>query len=172
MLAVCGATTTPLLTTGCFTNNCYHEYRELLSSGHMIDANTWESATVDSDNWLPFEGRVQYGFYLPLDGRVPYDVTVHLSTSANPQENGSLVAAGTGNAAILRFAPNYISVYNDTCATYYLHVVVHAAPLPPADAGDGGDLAGDGGDLIDAGADDAGADDAGADADIDADGGG
>ena len=148
VLATLGASVTPLLTTGCFTDGCYYEYREF-GPGRMIDENTWESGVVDGDGWLPYEGRVRYGFRPPFGGRTPYDVTVHLSTSANPNQNGSLITTGSGNVVILQLLNDYFTVYNDTCATYYIHVVAHAAPFPPpvdVDAGDGGDLGEDGGD--------------------------
>lgn len=130
---------------GCFADNCTATGDNVFAEqGHMIDADTWESASYQGE-WKPFFGADYIYFHGDFQGRVPYAWDIYISVSAHPELDGNSMTEATGNVALVsQVGPNQIAVTNGTCSKYYVRVVLHAppaAPPPPVDldAGDGGD---------------------------------
>lgn len=131
-------------TTACQARNCEYsgsDFGRNAGEGRLIDANTWESTPAEG-NWLPFPGERYWYFYPPFPKRKIARVNVFISPSADPNA-GSQYTLASGNVAVIRqFAdpgnqenPG-ISVGNDTCAEFFVRIVVDAYPETPAgDAG-------------------------------------
>jgi len=84
-----------------------------------------------------------------LGNRVPELIVPYVSASQNPLAAIDNFTVGAGNIAEISGATNgAVSVKNDTCADYYLRLVVltgPAAPTPaPASVTDGGAVDGGG----------------------------
>jgi hypothetical protein len=123
--------------------NCSPDDRKKCCAGRLIDPNTWESGPISS-NWLPFAGQYYWGMHLrdvktgallPVD-RIS-DITVYVASYINGSD--STIAAGNlGEAQVCTDASKCtvgtVVVRNDTCASYFVRVVVHASPAP-VDAG-------------------------------------
>jgi len=151
-----------LAAPGCYGRNCeggLEVYGVDTSEGRMIDENTWESGPIDG-TWLPYPRQRFYVFEIPeLGGRKPYSPEPYISASPEPMKNGNFIL-GSGNIATMSGAgPNRVNIHNDSCSDFYLRLVLHVPPLPPAvpAADDGG---------ADAGTADAADDDAGSDGGI------
>ncbi len=105
-----------------------------------MDAHTWESTRLGG-TWLDFPG--ERGIFLNLvdatqlvpgdpsttiNGEI-YEVVVYISTSNHPDTDGTQFTIAGGNLAIIKnFPPTHVFVQNDTCADYFVKVVVHAEP--------------------------------------------
>jgi hypothetical protein len=130
---------------------------ERLTQGHLVDPNTWESNDVNS-KWLPYLHARTWHFYYPQLGvRQPDQVTAYISANENPNMTADTFITGGGNVA------KFYSVFaggatlaNDSCADFFVRVVVHVPPY--ADAGTSTDAS-----ASDAGSTDAGSTDAGTD---------
>jgi len=94
---------------------------------------TFETSAAEGP-FLPFEGgttlRIRHGL-----GMNPHDVDVSLSFTERPLEaaKGGYSQAAGNQAIVLRHNADEISVKNDSCANYYIRVVIVA--YPPDDAG-------------------------------------
>lgn len=146
--------------TGCFADDCTADgFSVEWDEGTMIDADTWVSP------WTKFSGGDYIYFHGNFGGRVPYDYSLHLSVSPDPDHDGNNATLAAGNVVLIsQKGPDQIMVTNGTCSEYYIRAVLYAAPVPPAaPAADAGDL--DAGVLVDATSDprdaDAGNGDAG-----------
>jgi hypothetical protein len=95
----------------------------------------WESSPIDGP-FLPFEGGSTYHLQHKLGVR-PYDYSITLSFSERPEVNGNGgEAPSAGNLAlVLRTSDDEIVVKSDTCASYFIRVVVRAHPPSSTDAG-------------------------------------
>ncbi|MBX3229242.1 MAG: hypothetical protein KIT84_18525 [Labilithrix sp.] len=107
--------------------------------GSMVSDTMWESTPMVGP-WLPFERQSGYVFDIrALGGRTPADVSVFLSAAPEPNvpgPNAGNQTTGAGNIALVQnVGPNRVDVYNDTCSDYYVRVVVHVPPFPPAPDG-------------------------------------
>lgn len=143
-------------TTACQARSCEYsgsDFGRNPGEGRLIDANTWESTPAEG-SWLPFPGERYWYFYPPFPKRKIARVNVFISPSADPNA-GSQYTLASGNVAVIRqFAdpgnrenPG-ISVGNDTCAEFFVRVVVDAYPAAAdadASADAGADAAGDAG---------------------------
>jgi len=162
------ALTAPL-TSGCQGHQCDGDFKDMdfddLSNpnlipehGDPVDRDTYETGPIRSP-WLPFPHQRTYTIHpRGLEKRIIDEIIPYVSPVREPVEAGDVdnFTVGSGNIAELRlrFSDNAIVVHNDTCADYYLRVVVHAAPETdagaPADAADASppieDDAGDAGD--------------------------
>ncbi len=114
--------------------------------GHLVDENTWESTALD-DNWLAYlHERTWHVYYPQLGGRQPDQITAYISANENPAKTNDSLTAGGGNVAkFFRVRPDVATVRNDTCADFFVRLVVHVPPY--VDAGTNG---GDSGSVQDA----------------------
>jgi hypothetical protein len=124
-----------LLAPGCYGRNCeggVETFGTDGGQGRMLNADTWESGAIDG-NWLWFPRQRYYVFDIrAMNGRTPRIILPYLSAHAEPNKGGNFTLGG-GNLALLSNAlPNRIDIRNDSCSDYYLHLVVEAAPFPPA----------------------------------------
>jgi hypothetical protein len=117
--------------TGCFTQSCdpsaVNRTRE---QGRLIDADTWESTPFEAP-WLEYTGNRTINFNTELLGnRLPSEVIVYISAEEQPLSSGSFTIAGGNVADIFGVRPGGLSVRNNTCAAYFMRVVVRAPRLP------------------------------------------
>ena len=111
---------------------------------------TWQSGPIDGV-YLDFPGQRTYAFFpLGNDGFTPpySSITAYVSADADPTHTpGSNFTIGTGNLAEVQGdTEGGFAIHNDTCAQYYLRVVVTrvvpqdgGAAVGPADAAVDGD---------------------------------
>jgi hypothetical protein len=123
------------LVAGCYGHNCDGDtvfFGRGANEGHLLDANTWESNAMEAP-WLPFPHQRLYDIDLAMLGdRTPAIVIPYVSANQNPDN----FTVGSGNLTeILAATHAHVSIKNDTCADYYLRVVVVAPPAPPAAPG-------------------------------------
>ncbi len=118
-----------------------------MAQGHLIDENTWESTAIN-DDWLAYlHERTWHVYYPQLGGRQPDQITAYISANVNPTKTQDSLTAGGGNVAkFFGVLPDVATVRNDTCADFFVRVVVHVPPY--ADAGS--DAATDSGSVQDA----------------------
>lgn len=135
-------------TTACFGRECDAVFSVTQPlDGELIDEDTWESNPMSGD-WMEFGGQQYWTFQLgKLGNREPDWVVGYIS---NQQK--SVVLDANGNKIFRAFTPaggnvfelsnvsaGSITVHNNTCAQYYLRVVIHAPPAKPSrDAGTDG----------------------------------
>ena len=95
----------------------------------------WESSPPDGP-FLAFEGNADYHFQHKLGAR-PYAWTIDLSFSDRPEIQGNGGSAPTaGNLAlVLRTTEDEIVVKSDTCANYFIRIVVFARAPSAKDSG-------------------------------------
>ena len=139
-----------LVTPGCFGRECeptFLDFGDKPGEGDFIDADTWESTTLDAP-WLDFPAQRTYRFIIPQftrEGRQTYFQEALVSPSPIPNQDNCNKetppvcnapdnwTVGTGNIALFFLARNgYVNVKNDTCAHFYVRVILRAKPLPPA----------------------------------------
>jgi hypothetical protein len=116
---------------GCAGNDCAADVQTLPKcAGEPIDADHWESGPVDG-TYLDFHG--ERTWVLDPSGwmgsRKPFDYEAYLALSPQPNaEGGSGFAQSAGNLAELTLSQVgdawQVEVLNDTCAQYYLRVVL------------------------------------------------
>lgn len=101
-------------------------------TGRLFDPYTWESNPIDS-GWLPFPGQREWIMTLRdaktsarIAGQV-LQITAYVSSN-NVGSDGTL--AGGNLAEVRMVTSNVIGVRNDTCADYFVRVVVTSRPLP------------------------------------------
>lgn len=106
--------------------------------GHLVDENTWESNAI-GDDWLSYLHERAWHFYYPqLGGRTPDQITAYISANVNPIKTNDTFTAGGGNVAkFIGVLPNVATVKNDTCADYFVRLVVHVPPWVDAGSGSG-----------------------------------
>jgi hypothetical protein len=121
------------------------------SQGHRLDATHWESVRLVGEDWLDFHGERTWVFDpTPLMGdAAPVDVEVDLSFSVvpnAPDAGGYAVASGNlGQIAPIATPSGWkVAVLNNTCAQYYVRVLVTYA-MPDGGVASGGSCGGDGG---------------------------
>jgi hypothetical protein len=114
------------------------DYGRGAGEGHLIDEDTWESTPVEG-KWLHYPAQREY-FIFPgrlLGPKRIAKVTVYISPMDQPNPDGQYTVA-SGNVAIVRQFPDLgnqalpgVSVRNDTCAEFWVRIVLEAYPLPP-----------------------------------------
>jgi hypothetical protein len=149
------ASTSPLVlaTTSCAGSDCAADTQSYGSctQGYAVDANTWASTAIVGEPWLDFHGERTWIFDpTPWFGsRTPGEVSVNLSFTPLPNSDGgdgAAPAAGNlGEWKLVQTANGWqVYVTNDTCAQYYVYVVVTYPALPEGEtlhsmcAADGG----------------------------------
>lgn len=141
-----------LAQTGCFGRQCdgdFQSYGGKPGEGRLLDPDTWETTSFDG-KWLGFPHRRTWVFDTSALGpRAPESVIAYVSAQETPNELGGNFTVGGGNLVTYTVAkPGSLWVTNDTCADYYIRVVVKAPPggntPPPTDASQA-DASSDGG---------------------------
>jgi hypothetical protein len=148
--------------SACTGHDCEGSYQEVKNAGEMISPDTWESSTINGP-WLEFPGGRADVFdighfddpndagsrftpYFP-EGCIPTNVSAYISADYR-QMPGTNFTEGSGN--VIEWVPQFfadgtvnretIGLVNNTCAHYYVRVVVQCVYGPPlianSDAGD------------------------------------
>jgi hypothetical protein len=107
--------------------------------GDLLDSQTWESTPL-TQPWIPYPASVGltlfYGEFFP--DCLASDVESYLSPNSSPATTpgGQFTTGGSNITEWLPTAmPGIITIFNDSCADYYIRVVIHCPPTPPMDAG-------------------------------------
>jgi hypothetical protein len=151
-LMACSAAT--LAIVACFPQNqCQAQPGEYCASaggtckGHVIDATHWESGPM-TGAWLDFGHAKNWLMHFrdgvtgnQLQGDI-IDIQGFISPNPKPNDidaGGTQFAPCAGNLCELKIYPDgtgwEASVINDTCADYFIYVIVTTAPVANADAG-------------------------------------
>jgi hypothetical protein len=124
---------------GCFGHICDGDvvtYGRNANEGELINADTWESNPVNGQ-WLAFPRQRVWFFELHTlgDDRLPAFPIAYVSAQSDPEQQGGNSTVAAGNLAEFSGTEKgKITVKNDTCADYFLRVVVTAAPRPEGSA--------------------------------------
>lgn len=138
----------------CFAHGCtdlrcegsYVAYGRGENEGAAVGPTSWESTPFEG-KWLDFshERLITFELQEKVGNRRIISVTPYISASDIPSQNNGNFTVASGNLAVIQVvAPGWFTVRNDTCADYYVRVVVELEPEAPvtanADAarGDGG----------------------------------
>jgi hypothetical protein len=126
---------------GCYTHQCDGSYVAVPAPhGNVYQTDTevcWESAPPQGP-WDDFPGQRTYTFTFPppFAGNQPKTWTAYEAADpTNPQSN-NIEATGL-NAEFSNITPDGLSVYNATCAEYFVRVVACAPTGASAEAGAG-----------------------------------
>ena len=121
--------------TGCSTHQC-DARTESVDAGSVIPGtNVWESSPVDH-GWITFDGNETLLFVMPSNFPRDYTLQAWVSTGADQTEaGGGQFVEAAGQLAEFQLTSNGFSVFNDTCASYFLRVVATATGPAPVDAG-------------------------------------
>ena len=164
-LAVVAFAATSATTTACQDRTCtgsFADFGRAPFQGELIDPDTWES-TPQGSKWLPYPGQRSW-FFFPrgLERRQIASVLVYISPVESPNDPGGQYTVASGNVATIRtFAdpadPQLLNpgvqVGNDTCADFFVRVVVRAYPAGDAGLVDAAAPAQEAGDNDDGGSD-------------------
>jgi hypothetical protein len=146
--------------SGCQGHECVGQLEQYVSidggdQGHLIAPDLWESTRLDAP-WLHFPGQEAYALHIPEWGPGPggqnrtfVEMHAYVSNGQNPGINANQPnlppldnwTEGTGNIVEFSYeSPGLITVKNDTCADFYVRVVLMAGPPGSGDPGydDGG----------------------------------
>ena len=126
MAAVC-------VMAGCYGHNCDGDtvaYGRNTGEGRLLDADTWESSAIDGD-WISFSKQRIWIFQMKeLGERTPFEIIPYISAEQNPNRDGNWTL-GSGNIVEQsQVGPGQIVLKNNTCADYFIRVVVHVPPRP------------------------------------------
>lgn len=106
-------------------------------AGHLVDPYTWQSGPIDA-SWLDYAHQRYLLMHFRdgvtnqmLQGR-PYDFEAWIAPEADASAPGGQFAQASGNLAEWSWSAGpdstSITVHNDTCADYFIYVVVRSAP--------------------------------------------
>jgi hypothetical protein len=121
-------------TPACTTHQCDGSSVSI-TTGRMVDPDTWESSAVD-EPWLDYPGERLYFISYPYDVHRPpvsSEAYVALGPTSNTTSGENWVEAAGNLAEFSYLSSAGFLVKNDTCARYYARFVVHFAPA--ADSG-------------------------------------
>ena len=155
-VAITAALLAPFM-PACFTRACDGDsvdFGKNPGEGMLIDQDTWQSSPIDG-KWIPYPHKRYYHFDVgpSLGLRTPQDIRVYIAAVEQQNTDGANFAEAAGSLAEYSYIyPGTVSIYNNTCADYYMHVQIKVAPY--ADSGTP-DAAIDNDAATDAGADDA-----------------
>jgi hypothetical protein len=137
--------------SGCAGDDCDSDTASWGSctQGDRLDATHWESTPATSTSWLDFHGERTWTFDpSPWMGTAkPFDAEVDLAFNPLPNgDGGGGFAQSAGNLAEVTFVQVgdvwKVVVQNDTCAQYYVRVVLTypdgVTPTRPGACIDGG----------------------------------
>jgi hypothetical protein len=137
---------TPVLLAGtsCAGNDCQGDVQTFAKCGGELaggDPDVWESGPV-TGTYLDFHGERTWVFN-PIGwmgSREPYGYEAYLSLDPNPDPDGGGFSNPAGNLAeytVTAVSGGYqVSVLNDTCAQYYLRLVLQYAPAKTGSSSD------------------------------------
>jgi hypothetical protein len=141
--------------SGCTGSDCGGDTQSWGSctQGERLDENTWESGPVTGAAYLDFRGERTWVLdpSLWMGSREPIGFEAYLSLDPQPNaDGGEGFALPAGNLAEFTAAQVggrwQVSVLNDTCAQYYLRVVLTYAATDAGAAASGAcEATGDGG---------------------------
>ena len=144
-LAACAALSIACFPQGmCESNPSFVDYcgaGESGCQGHIIDATHWESGPVSGD-WLTYgpEQTILFHFRDATTGAVlsgqVLDYQVFVGSTEQPDNGGNFIPC-SGNLCEITDNNDGSSVFvkNDTCASYFIRVVLTINPTPTTDAG-------------------------------------
>ena len=121
--------------SGCYGHNCDGDtqfWGRNAGEGRLLDVDRWESSPLDGD-WIPFtKQRVWFFEMRDLGERTPDVILPYISAEKNPVRDNGNWTLGSGNLAEQSNAgPGRVAIKNNTCADYYIRLVVVASPRPP-----------------------------------------
>jgi len=137
--------------SGCYGDQCIGDAMDVGNGrGRLVSEDTWESNPQDDDaGWYQYRHERAFVFHPQgLEGRAILGVTPYISSDRRPNElgQGRQFTVASGNLAEIRIDaaasptdPPTIVVLNDTCAEYWLRIVVTAYPKTDGGAMDAGD---------------------------------
>lgn len=130
----------------CYGHNCDPSsdiYGLKSGEGQLAADDIWESTPEESDA-IPYTRERTWFFKLPMaTDREILEVIPYVRADSNINVTGGNETIGSGNLAeISGVGPGQFAIRNDTCADYFIRVVVRLAPVgptapsvPSADAG-------------------------------------
>ena len=135
LVALWGIVMGGLGSASCYGHTCDGDtqtYGTIPGEGQLVNADTWQSTPVDGD-WIPFTRQRVWVFEMrDLGARLPVLITPYISAERNPVNDNGNWTIGSGNLAEQSGAGlGRIVVKNNTCADYYIRLVVTAQPRPP-----------------------------------------
>jgi hypothetical protein len=135
LVALWGIVMGGLGSASCYGHTCDGDsqvYGRVPGEGQLVDPNTWQSTPVDGD-WIPFtKQRIWFFEMRELGDRLPILITPYISAERNPVHDNGNWTIGSGNLAEQSGAGlGRIAIKNNTCADYYIRLVVTAEPRPP-----------------------------------------
>ncbi len=107
----------------------------LIDHGSAIDANTWESVSLDAP-WDDFKGGLTVQFSLPdFQTRRVVSVEPYVAFATNVNDGVEDFTLGSGDITeVLAAKDGYVRIRNGTCANLHIRVVVRFAPISDIDA--------------------------------------
>lgn len=116
--------------------------REGCCAGRLLDDRTWESGPIHA-NWLTYDGQAFWAMHLrdaATGAKLDPDRVSSIDVFLASDTAGGDATLGAGNLSEAQICNNSYfcplgaaMVRNDTCASYFVRVVVHATA--PGDAG-------------------------------------
>lgn len=152
-LVMLGATTLTTLgfvgaTASCLTDACADsevKFGATPGEGSLVDENTWQSTPLDGQ-WIPYPHHRTYVFNFggKFRGRRPSAAYVYISANDKPNDFGSnFTLAGGDTATIGLLNEDGMYLRNNTCADYYVRVLVEMEPVKASPDAGASDAAGD-----------------------------
>jgi len=136
LVALWGIVMGGLGSASCYGHTCDGDtqvYGRAPGEGQLVNPDTWQSSPIDGD-WIPFTKQRIWFFEMDALGRLPATITPYISAERNPVRDGNWTI-GSGNLAEQSGAGfGRVAIKNNTCADYYIRLVVTAAPRPSAPA--------------------------------------
>jgi hypothetical protein len=129
---------------GCSTHQCDASSADA-AGGQVTEIDgtwTWQTSSLQS-GWIPFNPNETIRFTLPSDfpptSTPGFTLQAYVSTidaGQTPEAGGEFVEAAGQLAEFANVTEHSFTVFNDTCAGYYLRVVASVTVAPtPVDAG-------------------------------------
>jgi hypothetical protein len=128
---------------GCSTHQCDASTGDA-SGGQATEFDgtwTWQSSSIQT-GWMPYNGNETITFtlpatFLPSTSTPGFTLAAYVSTGSDQwADGGGQFVGGGGQLAEFQIIDaRRFTVFNDTCANYYLRVVVTAYGPAPVDAG-------------------------------------
>jgi len=132
--------------TGCYGDQCIGDnvnFGDKEGEGRLVSPDIWESQPQSATNWMSYSHQRLYTVHpRGLEGRDILQVFPYISPDTNPNEISQWTLAG-GNLGEIKILDTNVPglvptvlVKNDTCADYFIRIVIQAYPAaPPTDAG-------------------------------------
>lgn len=125
------------LAAGCSTHQCDARTTRASAGAIVAGTNVWQSSPPDRD-WIEYDGNETLVFSLPSGFPSEYSLQAWVSTAPDQTEaGGGQFVEAAGQLAEFQLTPDGFTVFNDTCAAYFIRVV--ATPIAPAPVDAGGD---------------------------------